>query len=352
MGAIWLRLQAQRQPGIFRGSCKTAATSIRLLRDGATRGISLAVDDPEVVNASSGISVIVNQGSGLHAGADPGSAIEALFAAEGVRVRLERVAHGGDLPARARQAVARGDLVVAAGGDGTVNAVATAAVGANATFGVLPTGTLNHFAKDIGMPADLADAVRAILGGRVRRLDAGEVNGRLFINNSSIGIYPRMVWEREAERRRGMQKRTAFGLAMLRTWRQYRTFTGRLVVDGDPHTVRTPFIFVGNNEYVLEGLRLGARAALDAGHLSVIVAPDCGRFEILALPLRALAGRLKTAADVATYPAREVVVELRRSQVGVALDGEVTMMRPPLRYRIRPRVLRTIVPPPPPIAES
>ena len=302
--------------------------------------------DREVVNASSGISVIVNQGSGLDAGGDAGSEIEALFASAGARVRLERVAHGADLPARARQAVARGDLVVAAGGDGTVSAVATAAVAANATFGVLPTGTLNHFAKDIGMPTDMAAAVQVIVAGRVRRLDAGEVNGRLFINNSSIGIYPRMVWERETERKRGMEKRAAFGLAMLRTWQQYRTLSGRLLVDDAPHAVRTPFIFIGNNDYVLEGLRLGARRTLDAGHLSVLVAPDCGRFEILALPFRALVGRLKTDAGVDSYTAREVVVELRRSRVSVACDGEIVIMRPPLRYRIRPRVLRTIVPAP------
>lgn len=302
--------------------------------------------DREVVNASPGISVILNQGSGLDAGADPGSEIETLFASAGARVRLERVAHGGDLPARARQAVARGDLVVAAGGDGTVSAVATAATAANATFGVLPTGTLNHFAKDIGMPTDLAAAVQVIVAGRVRRLDAGEVNGRLFINNSSIGIYPRMVWERESERRRGIEKRLAFGLAMLRTWRQYRTLSGRVLVDDVPHGVRTPFIFVGNNDYVVEGLRLGGRRALDAGHLSVLVAPDCGRFEILALPLRALVGRLKADAGVDSYTAREVVIELRRSRVSVACDGEIVIMPSPLRYRIRPRVLRTIVPAP------
>ncbi len=304
--------------------------------------------DLEVAEPVRGISVILNQGSGLDPDADPGAEIEAAFAADGGRVRLERVGRGEDPGVRARQAAARGDTLVAAGGDGTVSAVATAAVEADATFGVLPTGTLNHFAKDIGIPADVPEAVRIILAGHVRRLDAGEVNGRLFINNSSIGIYPRMVGEREAEHRHGMQKRPAFALAMVRTWWRYRPLSGRLLIDGQTRVVRTPFVFIGNNEYCLEGLRLGARSALDAGQLSVVVAPDCGRLEILALPLRALVGRLQADENVAVGLAREVVVELRRRKVRVALDGEITTLRTPLRYRIRPGVLRAIVPAAPP----
>src|SRR3954447_17194811 len=213
------------------------------------------------------VSVIINEHSGATA-VDTGVRIQELFAAQGTKVRLERVRHGGDLSARARQAASRGDTLVAAGGDGTVNAVAAVAVETGATLGVVPSGTLNHFAKYLRIPLDPAAAVETVVAGHVQMVDVGEVNGRIFVNNSSLGIYPRMVWERDAEQRRGRRKAVAFAIAMLRTWRNYRTIAGQLLIDGAAHVVRTPFIFIGNNQYVAEGFNLGARTSLDEGRLS------------------------------------------------------------------------------------
>jgi diacylglycerol kinase family enzyme len=285
------------------------------------------------------VSVLINEQSGAAPRQDQSVHIQELFVAAGVQVRLERVRHGGDVAARARQAATRGDTLVAAGGDGTVGTVAAVAVERQALF-----GTLNHFARDLGIPRDLERAVHTILSGRVQQVDVGEVNGRIFVNNSSIGIYPRMVWEREKERRRGRRKKTAFVIAMLRAWRTYRTLAVRLTIDGTSHDVRTPFIFVGNNEYVAEGFNLGSRRALDTGRLSVFVAPDLGRFEILTLPLKAIAGRLETDAHFANFTAATVSVELRRPRASVAIDGELTIMRAPLDFRVRRGALRLLVP--------
>jgi YegS/Rv2252/BmrU family lipid kinase len=296
------------------------------------------------IAAPPGVSVIINEQSGAAPRQDTSVQIQDLFTAAGVHVRLERVRHGGDVAARARQAASRGDTLVAAGGDGTVGTVAGVAVERQALFGVLPTGTLNHFARDLGIPRDLAQAVHTIQTGRVQLVDVGEVNGRIFINNTSIGIYPRMVWEREKELRHGRRKKTAFAIAMLRTWRTYRTIVCRVVVDGTPHDVRTPFIFVGNNEYVAEGFSLGSRKTLDTGRLSVFVAPDLGQFEILALPLKALVGRLEADAHFANFTAAEVSVEFSRPRISVATDGEVTIMRPPLHFAVRRSALRVLVP--------
>jgi YegS/Rv2252/BmrU family lipid kinase len=290
------------------------------------------------------VSVLINEVSGAAPRQDKSVQIQALFAAAGVQVRLERVRHGGDVAARARQAATRGDTLVAAGGDGTVGAVAAVAVERKALFGVLPTGTLNHFARDLGIPRDLEQAVHTIVAGRVQQVDTGEVNGRIFVNNSSIGIYPQMVWEREKERRHGRRKKTAFVIAMLRAWRAYRTLACRLTIDGTRHDVLTPFIFVGNNEYVAQGFNLGSRKTLDTGRLSVFVAPDLGRFEMLALPFKAIAGRLETDAHFANFTAANVSVELRRPRVSVATDGEVTIMRTPLQFSIRRGALRILVP--------
>jgi diacylglycerol kinase family enzyme len=208
-------------------------------------------------------------------------------------------------------------------------------------------GTLNHFARDAGIPLDLRDAVETIVAGHARDFDAGDLNGRIFVNNASIGIYPRMVWERNAEQRQGRRKWTAFAIAMARAWRSYRLFAARMSLDGQTRVVRTPFIFVGNNEYEVEGVELGGRAALDRGRLSVFVAPECGRFEILALPLRALAGRLAGGANFERFLAEDAAIELSRHRVSVAFDGEFAIMRPPLHFRIRRAALHVIVGRPP-----
>jgi diacylglycerol kinase family enzyme len=295
-----------------------------------------------------GISVIMNGRSGKASRPEVGDQLQALFARSGAKVRIERVPHPLDIGARARQAAARGDVLIAAGGDGTVNTVAAVAVETRATLGVLPMGTLNHFAKDIGVPQELEQAVAAIIAGEPRDVDVGDVNGRVFINNSSVGIYPRMVWERDAEQRRGRRKWTAFAIAMMRTWRRYRMVVARLAVDGRETVVRTPFVFVGNNEYKAEGFELGGRTTLDHGTLSIFLAPECGRFELLALPVRALAKRLSTGAPFAAFSADTLTVDVPQPRVKIALDGEVAMMRSPLVYRVRPRALRIIAPPPAP----
>ncbi len=295
--------------------------------------------------ATSGVSVIINERSGTAAKPEAGPEIQSLFEKHNMHVRLERVRDPGDLAARARQAASRHDLLVAAGGDGTVSVVAGVAVSTGSSLGVLPMGTLNHFAKDVGLPLELEKAVEAIVAGRVHQVDVGEVNGRIFVNNSSVGLYPRMVWEREAEQRRGHRKWAAFGIAMLNTWRNYRLTAARLDVDGSATSVRTPFIFVGNNNYTAEGFRLGGRSRLDQGRLSIFVAPECGRFEILSLPVRALTGRLQIdARPFLGFQADTVTVDVTYRRISVALDGEVAMLAPPLVYRIRPRALKVMVP--------
>ena len=296
-----------------------------------------------MTDRAAGISVIINERSGAARHPDTGSKIQSLFAKHGLHVQLERVPDPGDLPARARRAAARGDVLVAAGGDGTVNTVAGVAVETHATMAVLPMGTLNHFAKDLGLPLDLEHAVATVAGGQTHEVDIGEVNGRIFVNNSSVGLYPRMVWERDVEQRRGRNKWTAFAIAMMRTWRDYRTITAHLMVGDQAADVRTPFIFVGNNHYTAEGFQLGGRSRLDEGRLSIYLAPECGRFEVLALPVRALTRRLDSGAPFVEFAAETVTVDIESRRVSVAVDGEVALMTSPLEYRVRSRALRAIV---------
>jgi diacylglycerol kinase family enzyme len=220
-------------------------------------------------------------------------------------------------------------------------------------MGVLPLGTLNHFAKDLGMPLDVDAAARVIAAGQTRLVDVGEVNGRCFVNNSSIGIYARLVAEREAQERGGRTKWIAQGVAAARVWsRYYRRLRVVLRRDGAAQTGRTPFVFVGNNEYQLSGLELGGRRRLTAGVLHVCMAPGMSRGGLARMILAAVFGRIHTIEGFESFPSHEFTLDAGGHRLHVSLDGEVLLMDNPLRYRIRPGVLRVVVPPAPLVEET
>jgi diacylglycerol kinase family enzyme len=292
------------------------------------------------------IAALLNAHAGTGHDAARAAQLRQRFEARGTSVDVRLVAKPGDLPRAIDAARASGvDAVVAGGGDGTVSAVAGALAGTGLAFGVLPLGTLNHFAKDLGLPLELEAAIDVILHGEVARVDVGEVNGRRFVNNSSLGLYPDIVRERERQQHRlGRGKWTAFAWASLAVLRRYPLLGVRLVIDGEQRRCRTPFVFIGNNAYQMQGLSIGARTRLDAGCLALYVAPLAGRWRLVHLGLRALLGRLRQARDFEATLAAEIVVESRHRRLRVATDGEVTPMVPPLRYRVLPRALCVLRP--------
>ncbi len=269
-----------------------------------------------------------------------------LFAAAGAEATIQHPDEGKDLTALAQEAAAgEGDLVVAGGGDGTISAVAGALAGTGKTLGVLPLGTLNHFAKDLKIPLELADAVATIIQGRMEEVDVAEVNGRVFINNSSLGLYPKIVKDRETQQERlARGKWPSFVWATLRALHRFPFLNLRLTVDGAEMQRRTAFLFVGNNEYEITGFQLGARSCMNAGNLGLYLTHRTGRFGLFLLAFRALFGRIKQASDFEAFCVTEATIETRRRHILVATDGEVTQMRTPLLYRARPRALRVMLP--------
>ncbi len=294
--------------------------------------------------------VILNRAAGAPSdnGEESDDAIRELFASHGAEVQIVHPDEGHDLVALAEEALRGGmDPIVAGGGDGTISAVAAVLAGSGKTLGVLPLGTLNHFAKDLGIPLELADAVAIITGGHSVAVDVGEVNGRVFINNSSLGIYPRIVANREAQQERlARGKWTAFTWAALRALRRFPFLDLRVVVEGEKLHRPTPFLFIGNNEYEISGFSIGGRTCLTAGKLGLYLAHRTGRFGLLRLALRALIGRLAQADDFEVFCVEKATIETRHRTLLVATDGEVNWMDTPLQYRVRPRALRVLVPQP------
>jgi diacylglycerol kinase family enzyme len=293
------------------------------------------------------VSVLINRGGGAVA-ADPAIADKAAKALTdvGVGAQVELI-KGGDYAVRCRAIAERGDeLLIVGGGDGTVSAAASALIGTETLLGVLPLGTLNHFARDLRIPMDLGEAARLIASRKERRVDVGEMNDRVFINNSAIGLYPLMVIDRDLQRKRlGRSKRLAMLVASMRTLVRFNHRRLTLTVNEErTGRVDTPLLFVGNNDYRIDIGAPGRRERLDAGVLCVMVMRKKTRRGIIVASIRALLERSRADDMVRVEDVKRLRVGSHRSQLAVSLDGEVVRAEPPLEYKIRKKALRVIAP--------
>lgn len=293
------------------------------------------------------IPVLLNRAGGSLA-ADPKLAERARdsLTSAGLDVDVELLS-GGDCAVRCRAIAERGDpLLIVGGGDGTISAAASALSGTETLLGILPLGTLNHFARDLGLPTDLDKAAKLIAAGKDRRVDVAEMNGRTFINNSAIGLYPLMVVDRDHQRRRlGRSKRLAMIVASLRTLARFNRHRLTLTVNEErTGRVDTPLLFVGNNDYRVDIGAPGQRERLDGGELTVLVMRKKTRSGMLAASIRAFLGRSRADDMVRLDGVERLRVSAQRPRLAVSLDGEVVRAEPPLEYKIRRKALRVIAP--------
>jgi YegS/Rv2252/BmrU family lipid kinase len=295
---------------------------------------------------SAAVPVIINAGAGNPHVAKRADALTELFLAGGITVDVRLASSGAELETLMRAAAnEHSSLLIAAGGDGTISTAAALLAGTETMLGVLPFGTLNHFAKDLRIPLELEEAVANIIAGNAIAVDVGEVNGRVFINNSSLGLYPDIVRDRERQQSRlGRGKWRSLVWASLAAFRRFPFLRVRIEVEGTKRVYATPLVFVGNNEYKMEGFDIGERNRIDQGRLSVYIVKREGRAALVRLALQALAGRLRQARDFEALSTAEFVIDTRHARILVATDGEVQPMETPLHYRTRPRSLRVIVP--------
>jgi YegS/Rv2252/BmrU family lipid kinase len=295
--------------------------------------------------SSTSITVIVNAHSGSSDNEELLQRLESLFNSDGHSTQVFLAHSGMEVVELAQHAASsNAQIIVAGGGDGTVSTVAGAIAGTDKILGVLPMGTLNHFAKDLRIPLDIEEAVQTIMAGNVQKIDVGQVNEYFFINNSSLGLYPSIVREREKTQRLGIGKWPAFIWAAITVLRRYPFLDVKLSVDGEEIVSRAPFVFVGNNEYQMETFHVGARDCLDEGRLSLYTTRRVGRLGLIMLALYALIGRLTADKDFLSLCSEEILVTTKRKVLRVAMDGEVRTLVPPLRYRVNRLALRVLVP--------
>jgi diacylglycerol kinase family enzyme len=289
--------------------------------------------------------VIINRGTG-HAHAETQGRIENLFQSHGAAVRLLVARDGSQVASFAQEAAqSNAEIVVGAGGDGTIDVIAAALAGSQKILAVLPLGTFNLFAQRVGIPSELEAAVRTAVHGHVAVINVGEVNGRTFLSRSSVGLYPLALRHREKMFRRFGRSRLialASGATALLRWGKVMTI--RLTANPESYLFRSRFVFVSNNPEELDYFHLRGRECIDAGNFAVYLPKPQTKGGILRLGIRLLAGKTEENRDFEMVCARELRLEIEPSRVPVSFDGEVRIMESPLLYRLRLGALRVRVP--------
>jgi diacylglycerol kinase family enzyme len=251
-----------------------------------------------------------------------------------------RLAEGVDVAAVIREQIAQGrKLFVAAGGDGTVNTVIQPLVNTEANLGVLPLGTFNHFARDLGLPLNWREALQVVLSGTVRQIDTARVNDRFFVNNVSLGLYPELVAHRE-ERGRDYPRWRALIYAAFVTLRKYPHVTLAIETEYLNEVIRTPIFVVSNNSYDLSRIGIeAARETLQEGRLSVYWLPRVSRMKLIRFLARYFAGRVTKTPGFRSFRTVRLRVQSARKRLHLGIDGEVATMKPPLVITAVPKSL-------------
>ena len=297
--------------------------------------------------------VVFNVGAGDSDAAETRAAIESACTEAGRALHMMVVDDPRRIGELAREAVRRATevngVVVAAGGDGTINAVAQAALGSNCAFGVLPKGTFNYFSRTHGIPADTGEGMQVLLQETAQPVQVGLVNNHLFLVNASVGLYPKLLEDREAWKQQlGRKRWVAFSSALATLLRGYRTLHLSMELQGKRQDIRTPSLFVGNNALQMEQLGFTESRAIDAGQLAAITLPPIGRLAMIWLILQGVLGKLGEADQVEKFTFKRLTVtrsrRLSARRVKVATDGEIKWLTLPLEFCVSPEPLMLLRP--------
>lgn len=287
-----------------------------------------------------------------HAGGDHSglpTTIADTLREHGHEVTLVEIAKGDSLTDACehlvKMAAEKHGIMVAAGGDGTVNAVASLCHKHGATMGVIPLGTFNYFARTHHIPTKIEDALNVITSGTPTAVSAGFVHDHLFLNNASFGLYPTLIRRREQATSRYGRKRLVAAFSALRSlFSEQKIFAVRMDSDGDAHHHRTSMVFVGNNTLQLENIGLHTSACTANDALAVVILKPLTRMQTCRLIWRSIVKKLSLEAKLEEFCMHTLEVSTPRSKIDVAIDGEIVTCPSPLSFRVEPNAIRVITP--------
>lgn len=301
--------------------------------------------------ADPGFFIVLNEGSGKQGADATVTAITEGLSRAGRRFELAEAGPGeldAQAAAMAKKARAAGGVLVAAGGDGTLRSVAQLALDQQLPFGVLPAGTFNYFGRSYGIPVEMAESVEALATAVERPVQVGLVNGRVFLVNASVGLYPELLEDREAFKKRFGRTRVVAMLSALATlFRDHRPLLLEFTHEGERRVVGTSTLFVGNSRLQLEQVGIEEAAVVRQGQLAAVVVKVLSRWGLAQVALRGALGSLGEAEGVESFSFIDLDVKQRARSgraIKVATDGEVVQLSLPLQFRVAPHPLRLLLP--------
>lgn len=304
-------------------------------------------DNPETFDlARARVCVVMNRGSGKKKHRELAEQLQAELAPHCGSFTLRQSRRGSDLPGLAKQVAGEGfDLVIAAGGDGTQSAVAGALTGTGVAMGVLPGGTFNYFARDLGVGETIEDALATLKDARLEPVDVGDVNGLIFLNNVSLGAYPQILKTREGVYERWGRSRIAAYwsvLVALRRLRRPMQLVAR--VDGESRSFTSALVFVARSAYQMDSFGLDGAEAIRNGQFAVLIAKAKKPLPLMRSAVRLAFGHSAKDSDFDLIVTDHLQIETPQRRQLVAHDGEKTVLHSPFRLQVRHGELHVLLP--------
>ncbi|MFV5481912.1 MULTISPECIES: diacylglycerol kinase family protein [Acinetobacter] len=299
------------------------------------------------------LSLIYNQKSGFHATQQEGVYEELLhvLSQHGFEIQLFEMGEIANFDQLMQQVLARhqaaqlSGVVVAAGGDGTLNAVAAKLKGTSIPMGILPLGTFNYVARLLNIPLDLIEAAQVIATGTTRAVHVAQINQHIYLNNASLGLYPLFIQKRERYNQYlGRLPLHAYTSGLDVLIRDRKELKLKIAIDGTLYPLKTPLIFFGNNQLQLSEMNLRIAQAAEQGKVAGVVVAKSDKLTLFKILWQMIQGKLDQASDVYSFAADQVVIHSTQTQLTVAIDGEIVKMRPPLHISVQKNALNIKVP--------
>ncbi|CAM2977431.1 diacylglycerol/lipid kinase family protein [Acinetobacter celticus] len=306
-----------------------------------------------MLNKTQPLSIIYNQKSGFHANNKDGvyEALVRFLTTYGYEIQSFEMSQVASFKTLMQHVIHRHQtpnnlgIVVAAGGDGTLNAVAQSLIQHDIPMGILPLGTFNYVARALNIPLDILDAAKVIAEGVERRVHVAHINDQIYLNNASLGLYPLFIQKRELYNRYfGRFPFNAYTSGLDVLIRDRKELKLKVEVDGIQYPVKTPLIFFGNNQLQLADLNLKIAESAAKGRVAGVVVAKSDKLTLFKMLWQLIQGNIEKAPDVYSFDAEQVVIYSDRKKLTVALDGEIVEMKPPLHIRVQKNALKIKVP--------
>ena len=299
------------------------------------------------------VSLVMNTGSGHHAAGhqDLAGQLQQFFQSQGFEVDVYLPSASNELSHMVQRAVGkhqrqhRSGIIVAAGGDGTLNSVAQKLVFTDIALGIIPLGTFNYVARALNIPLEPMAAAQVIASGVRRDVNVSTVNDYVYLNNASIGLYPKIIEQRETDNARfGRFRAVALlsGFAVL--MREQYKLRLKMTIDGEKKRIESPLVFFGNNQLQLQDFNLQLSTCVAQGKLAAVAITELSRWQLIKLIHRLQVGTFEQAPEVTAICAETIKIESRARTMKVAIDGEIVYINTPLLFKVAHKALQVMVP--------